>query len=344
MKSNKVIYGILIALILVLGVFAQVLLSVKPKKEVLGMLEYKEDASASYRVYTFKNPFYQEEFIPEGKTYVANYVDKITAFFNYTVDYSDKLKGSYDYYVKAKLVAFNPGDEEADLWTKEYNLCDKETVNFVSDDSYQLKKTIDINFQEFRADFENYKATTGVMASAKLIVEFICNNEGKYKGIDDFSYSASTKLEFPVSDATFKINTSTSVNNDTHKIIKTRENDEDLVFIKIIAVLLWILAIFAAVVLIIIYSNNVKKLTYYEKLLKRILTTYDDIIVNVESLPFLKDLSVVEVTSFDELLDAQEEVSLPINFKEDKKKRVAKFILVKDTLAWVYTLKESDLK
>ena len=140
------------------------------------------------------------------------------------------------------------------------------------------------------------------------------------------------------------IKTSTSVNDDAHKIVKFSEDDHEKVYMNIIAILLWIIALFVAIVLIVVIRNNKNKLTYYEKVLRKILVTYDSIIVNVEKIPSLVGLSVVDVTTFDELVDAQNEVRLPINFKEDKKKRIAKFVLVSNNLAWVYTLKEGVME
>lgn len=339
-----VIYGMLVGIVLILGVVAQIFLNIKFDNEVIARLEYNEATPTSYKVYYQENPFYTEEYIEEGKTYVTQYVDKITADFSYQVNYSDKLtSGTYEYYLKAKVIAYTPGNESDDLWTKEYKLSDVETVNFNNDSNYAINKSVDIDYKIYKEDFENYRALSGVSANAKLIIELVITNTGKYPNIDDFTYSAASKLEMPLSDATFKITKSSSVNDDTHKIIKLSEENDELVFTKIIGILLWILAIFAMIVLVVIYRNNVNKLTYYEKILKKILNTYDDIIVNVVSLPSLSDLSVVEVTTFDELLDAQNEVRLPINFKEDKKKKIAKFVLVKNNLAWVYTLKEGDI-
>lgn len=110
-----------------------------------------------------------------------------------------------------------------------------------------------------------------------------------------------------------------------------------------VRIILWTMIIITSLLLVFTYRRDLKSVSLYERTLKKILSTYDSIIVNVEKLPSLSDLSVVDVTSFEELVDAQGEVRLPINFKEDKKKRIAKFVLVRNNLAWVYTLKEVDL-
>ena len=49
---------------------------------------------------------------------------------------------------------------------------------------------------------------------------------------------------------------------------------------------------------------------------------------------------VIEVSSFSELKDAAMNVNMPINFKEER--RVAKFVVIKDNIAWIYYLKENE--
>ena len=338
-------YGALVSIIIILGVLAQVIFNAKIENEMIANLEYTENAYSDYRVYYTENPFYVELFIEAGKTYVRDYTNKISTDFSYDVNYTDELNVlEYDYYVRAKLIVFTPGHEDEDLWTREYKLSDVETVNIKNDTNYSLRKTIDIDYQKYREDFDNYRRNAGVQADAKLIVEMIINNHGEYPNLDNFDFSSTIKMEMPLNDATFKIKTSTSVNDDAHKIVKFSEDDHEKVYMNIIAILLWIIALFVAIVLIVVIRNNKNKLTYYEKVLRKILVTYDSIIVNVEKIPSLVGLSVVDVTTFDELVDAQNEVRLPINFKEDKKKRIAKFVLVSNNLAWVYTLKEGVME
>lgn len=343
--SDMTVYIIFVVLIFIFGVSAQLLNSAKFEPSIDAGLQYDvESYPLDYRVYYSENQFYFDEYIEANKTYVQEYVSKISADFSYSVKYNDKLtKGYYDYYVKAKLIAYTPGNEEDDLWIKEYNLSEPENVGVNNDSSYQIKKSVDIDYQMFKNDFESYRSVTGVNASAKLVVELVVNNKGEYPDLDGFEYSSSVKMEMPLSDSTFKIKTYLADNEGTHRIVKINEQDHEKMYRQIIVILLWILTIFTTVVLLIVYRFNKNKTSYYERKLRKILLANDEVIVNVEKLPSLTSLSVVDVVSFEELLDAQREVRLPINFKEDKKKRTAKFVLIHDNLAWVYTLDESNL-
>lgn len=310
--------------------------------KIVDKLDYQERGSVNYKVYYKENNFYTEPYIGPDKTYIAQYIDNIDVDFTYLVNYTENLNGTYDYYVKARLVAYTPGDETDDLWTKEYKMSDVETVEFKDTSGYNITKNIKINFQEFKEEYENYRASSMISSNAKLVVELVVNNHSKYKYADEIDFQANSKLEIPLSDSTFQITKSSTATGET-KTIEKKEKNEKGVYILIVKVILWVMVVITGGSLISLYRSDTKRVSAYERTLKKILTTYDSIIVNVKKLPSLSNLSVVDVTSFEELVDAQNEVRLPINFKEDKKKKSAKFVLVRNNLAWVYTLKEGDL-
>lgn len=334
-----VVYGILTIM------FAAMAFSFSSKTandKVVASLDYQERGSVNYKVYYKENSFYTEPYIVADKTYIAQYINNIDVDFTYLVNYTDKLAGTYDYYVKARLVAYTPGDESNDLWTKDYKMSDVETIEFKDTNSYNITKNIKIDYQNFKEEYEKYRASSMVSSSAKLIVELVVNNHGKYKTLDEIDFQANSKIEIPLSDSTFQILKNSTAIGET-KTIEKKEKNEKRTYILIVKIILWLMVVITAGSLVSLYRSDTKKLSLYEKTLKKILTTYDSIIVNVEKLPTLSNLSVVDVTSFEELVDAQNEVRLPINFKEDTKKKSAKFVLVRNNLAWVYTLKEGDL-
>ena len=309
---------------------------------VVSSISYKEDTAIGYKVYYQENPFYSDPYLLEGKTYIAKYIDKIDIDYSYLVNYSNKLSGSYDYIIKAKLLAYAPGKAEEELWNREYQVLDTKGFEFKNEDSYEINESVSINYQSFKEEYDNYRNDTAITTEGILIIELSVANHGQYDALDAFNYESLLKLEIPVSDETLKINSSTTVTDQEKTISKNEDAGFERSLIMVIACLLWVLAAITLVGGICYLNINRKKLSYYERRLKKILDTHDSIIVNVENLPSLSGLNVVDVTTFDELVDAQNEVRLPINFMENKKKRFAKFILIKDKLAWVYTLKENN--
>lgn len=308
---------------------------------LLASITYVPSGDVSYKVTYIDNPILDEKVIDKNKTYISQYTDKVNASFDYRINYTDKVSGSYSYYVKAKLIAYTPGDETDDLWTKEYVLSDVETVDFNDDFDYYIDKDIDIDFQKYVDDYNLFKISSTVSSNAKLVVELIVNNSSEYSGVDDIQFESSLLLSIPIGEPTYKIDAISKIGK-SKTISNIEKNDTERLFIKIISYLCFGLAAVVLAILILIIKNDKKVESEFRRKIKKIISTYDSILVNVEQLPVLTDYSVVNVTSFEELVDAQNEVRLPINYKEDKKRRTVKFVLVRDNLAWVYTLKESD--
>lgn len=341
--SKLTIYGVFMVVIVGLVVLATIFSVIEIEDTVLASIDYQEDLSSNYRVYYKPNEFYNEPYLGEDGTYISEYVDHIEVDFKYLVEYSKKLAGSYEYQVKANLIAFTPGREDEELWKREYSLSELEMADFTNDSNYQIDKLVSINYSSILSDYLGYQASSPVATSAKLVVDFVANNRANYVGLDEFTYTNKISMELPIGDATFKIRKEVKDGVVRQNVKSVDDNSVEKMFILIIAGLLWVLVIFTSSCLVIVYRNDAKKISFYERMLAKILTTYDSVIVNVENLPSLTKLNVVDVISFEELLDAQNEVRLPINFKEDKRKHVAKFVLVSDGMAWVYTFKEEDL-
>ncbi|MCH5167310.1 MAG: hypothetical protein J1F35_05395 [Erysipelotrichales bacterium] len=340
--SNLVGYIIFVVLFIIL-VSSAIYFSKKDISDtVVSSISYKEEAGIGYKVYYQENPFYSDPYLLEGKTYISKYIDRIDIDYSYLVNYDDKLSGAYDYIIKAKLLAYAPGKMQEELWSREYQILENQGFEFKNEDSYEINENVSINYQAFKEEYDNYRNDTAITTEGILIIELSVANHGEYDVLDNFDYESLLRLEIPVSDETLKINSSTTVTDQEKTISKTEDADFERSLVVIIAGLLWGLAAITSIAGICYSSINRKKMSYYEKKLKKILDTHDSIIVNVENLPSLSGLNVVDVTTFDELLDAQSEVRLPINFMENKKRRVSKFILIKDKLAWVYTLKEGD--
>lgn len=341
MNRNVVYILYAIGIVLCVGL-AQFFMLRDVNESVLSSVDYEQQASVNYRVFYEKNQFYDEAYLGKNETYVSSLVDEIEVDFIYYTFSSDYLNSRYEYDVKAKLVVFEPGDKTNIYWQKEYELDKIEEVVNTSEKEYRVNKSITIDFEEYQDIYNDYKVESRLSSDAILYVTFNIRNAAKYPGLDEFKYNAVLGVDIPISENTFKINENNKIVLGKQTVTKTEKDNLDKVYSMIIGGLLWLLGIVLSAFFILTYNIDVKKEGAYARKLKKILNTYDNIIVDVDKLPALTGLSVVNVTSFEELVDAQCEVRLPINFKEDKKKKVSKFILVRNNLAWVYTLKEGD--
>ena len=82
----------------------------------------------------------------------------------------------------------------------------------------------------------------------------------------------------------------------------------------------------------------------YLATLKKIVDTHDSIIANIDNLPDVSDLKVINVSSFSELLDVYNEVRMPINFYENKRRNRSIFMIINDNMCWRYILDKDSIE
>ena len=100
------------------------------------------------------------------------------------------------------------------------------------------------------------------------------------------------------------------------------------------------LFIILAVCLSIYMKESPDEFAVFVKEKKRILKTYDSVIVEVETLPNIAGKNIIKVKTFDDLVDAQLELREPIYYKNDNDSCF--FLLLHYNEACVYILKIND--
>jgi len=338
------LFTMLACIFVVLGAFFYK----KTKAEtIINKVEYAEKSSVDYRVYLKENKFFDEKYltkdniINEKKLLVAELIDKISINYNYVLSFSEKVNGNYTYYIKA-IVESNESAGSKNYWSKEYMLTDKKTKDINNTDSVIVLDDVNVQYDKYNKILNDWKDVAGVSMDGKLKVILVFestvsapNLEQKYQ-----INNSDIKLELPLSKAATEI-TINEKSNDNTKTIEEKVVNSDSKYLKyrIGVVFSGLLSIICVIMILVTRSNQKNDNKYYTEL-KKILSTYDGIIVNVSSLPDLDKFNVIKVRSFDELLDAHSEVRLPINYYPQKHK--ATFILVNDTMLWMYTLRNND--
>lgn len=87
------------------------------------------------------------------------------------------------------------------------------------------------------------------------------------------------------------------------------------------------------------FSSN-DDIQIYEKTIKKILNTYDSILVRSNSVPSLEGKNIISVLSIDDMVDAQLEIKKPICYI--KQTESTSFVLLDEKEAYVHTIKLYD--
>ena len=300
MKNKYVKYSMFFIGIIVSVICAVILGTTKTKDVVLSSLSYVENDNSTYKVY-YDNPFYnKDDYLDEGKSYI----NTIDVDFDYLLNFTDKISGRYEYTMNAVLSVFEPGNPSNDYWSKKYELGNSELIN-IDSKTVEVKKNIQIAYQDYVKDYLDYKSSNAIATNAKLIVSMVVSFNGEYKGLDKFADTKTIYLEVPVSEPTFSITKNNNLSKSAIEFTKTEDNSNKRNSAAVLSLSCWGVALLLGILFIIIYSHDSREDSEYAKKLKKILNTYDSIIVNVDKLESLENVSIAKVTSFEELLDYQ---------------------------------------
>ena len=111
----------------------------------------------------------------------------------------------------------------------------------------------------------------------------------------------------------------------------------------IISAVIFLLLVISLLKLFSKLSELFKKQTTYEKYLNKILRAYDRIIVNVKTCPDMEKYEVLEVESFDDLIDISDNIKQPIKHIVISKGNKSKFFIIDDQILYLYIIKSSDI-
>lgn len=300
---------------------------------------YNVDNNVDYKVHIFKNNFFEEENLGMGRRYMSKLVDDININITNNISASDIANVNYDYIVKAFISAKADSNNDlfdSVLWTKEYTLIPK-TKGF-NNDSTNSNINIPINI-----DFETYNSlVTEFQNQMRLDVEANLNvvttlNYDIYVSGDKISKTDEYTVKVPLAEQTFEIMTS---HTDDSSYTTYVEGVEETNFIKITAsFVLFFSSLFCGFILTLILVEDIKKTEYVIKL-NKILKNYGDVIAGVTNLPNIDDKELYEVKSFNELVNIEEELKIPIIYFEYKKNKEGWFIIMHNNLMYRFILKE----
>ena len=149
-------------------------------------------------------------------------------------------------------------------------------------------------------------------------------------------------LKLPLSQMAIEATIDSDVNNNVREVTRIIK-DRGILYLGLITLGLCFFAM--SIFCFWLFFRNKKiyaRSNKYELELKKILSTYDSIIVNTENDLDLEKYNIIEVESFEELIDAHSEIRMPINYYHTDYDST--FILLSDKTAWKYVLKKRNLK
>ena len=305
-----------------------------------------DDNSIDYRVFLKPNEFFDEPFLGSGKTYITSLIDHIDIDFKHSETFSENASGSLSYYLQATISADKTSGTTGDgtYWSKDYQLTEPTVVNFKDTDQTNFSTSTSIDYAYYNSILESFREQYPVASEGTIKISLIVNDAINAKDFDDpLGFKSESSLSLPLLERAVEAKVDVDTGGKAQEFkINQKTNIILFLLIKILGAALMLAAIILAVRAIINRRNFIKN-NQYISLIDKILETNDSIITNIENLPSFTKFQKFEVKSFEELLDAYNEVRLPINFYQNKAETESTFFIANENIVWIYRIKKRNL-
>lgn len=304
------------------------------------LYSYNVSRNVSYDVHLIDNEFFPEKNLEANKTYISSLVDKINMNFTYSLSGNKKAETKYIYQVVAVATvkyASAASDSKDSIWSKQYRIIEPKTGE-AQDSNFSIKESFDIDFAQCNADVKNFKEQLKIPVVADLQVKLIVRSDMDVPGVEDTVVESSImNLKMDLAEDVFTIEKDFD-NTSTESVYDKKETKK-----QINKPLIAIGSVFVFCAVMIILDSIRKSIKFSKKsdyaiALNRILKNYGDIVAEIVSPVEIDNLNVIEVKNFDQLLDIEEEVRMPILFYETIPDQQGEFIIICDNMAYRYVI------
>lgn len=306
------------------------------------LYSYKATPSGTYNITLKENSYIDSKQLGMNQLYIAKLVNNITSRFNYQYSGSEKANLTYTYSIDATIVGEYQTTDEIEnnrVWTKKFTLLPSTSKTVTGEKGFTLAQDVNINYDQYNNIVENFYKEINLPMNAYLSIEFKVNVRGvPESNVGTVNEDSTYEMKIPLHEQAFQISTKTTTNENQNisKITNTK---------RTVNTVTMILTTIAFVITIIIFFKYCQKAfvsneTPYRKKLNRILKEYGDIIVEINSLMDMSNLSIIEVKSFNELIDLEVELRIPILYYENGIE--GWFMIVQGNQLYRFVLKDNE--
>jgi len=306
---------------------------------------YSETSSLNYSV-CMNDPERFPEICYSDRNYIANAINHVEANFVYTFMASDLFDFKYTYYITASGRIYERGnttrviDEFYEvIYDGQSNVVMSNKNNFVINPTTTI-----IEYDRYRSIVQDLQRRYNLTLDSTLVVTLHVSIEGSHELVENpIRATSEISLSMPLSEQTLEISLSYQDVNNNEIIRSTIIDDAVNILYYIICIVCLILGCFVFIKLIRFLGKITKSKSIYEKTLDKIQKEYNQIIVDTKNAPDMTNIRIIDVESFEELLDAREVINKPIlSVKINREKQW--FLISNGDEMFKFVLKAVDLE
>ena len=311
-------------------------------------MTYTEKSNIDYKVYLTDKSYFEGDYLNSGGQYISKIIKEINSKFKYSYSSTNKFNLKYKYKITATIDVAQKQDNSINkqILNKKYVLLDEKEVTKDNANQFTINENVNVDYQMFRNyvnEFSRkYALSLDSVLKIKMYVDITGNKDGYKK---EFKDSNVVELDVPLSGQTIEI-TPNNINN--NKSNNFDWNDKNSLIKKLDMFIMGIVFFFVTVIMFVLklieLINISYKQTEYIRTINKLLKVYDDIIVNSSEPVNLEGLTIINVSTFKELIDAEAELRIPIIYYETKFNRESQFVIINNNQAWIYTYVNNYIK
>lgn len=341
-RTKNVLRNICIStIILFLGII-MIIKSFRVEQAKQNLLySYNINRNLTGSVSLIDNDYFEKKNLDMNKTYISSLVDKINMDFSYSLSGNKKAKTKYTYQIIAvtdvKYSSVNPENSNQSIWSKQHVLVEPKQLE-VDSSNFTINENFDVDFATFNNEVKEFKEQLKLPITAELQIKLIVRSDMNVQGIEDTVVENSImNVKMDLAQDIFTIEKEFE-NTDNKSVIDTIEKKKEISIPVLIVGSACVLIAVLIMLDAIRKSIKFSKKSDYAIALNRILKNYGDIVAEIVSPVEIDNLNVIEVKNFDQLLDIEEEIRMPILYYETIPDEQGEFIIVCDNMAYRYVI------
>ena len=338
--SRIVIFAVAFCLLFALSfLFISKSLTVNSEK----VIAYRENGSLDYKVYLKENQFYEQPYLGKGMLYIASLIKNIDLEFNYQFIIGEAKNLNFNYSIVADLKITDQSGSNT-YYQKEYILLNKKESKQLNKSQYALSEKIFIDYDFYNQIANDFKTSYGVDGISTLTVSLKLNkNIMENESSSILNNANSMSVEIPLSQKSINISLNDNGINSSNNIVTKKSVEFTNVLFVVLAVIFFIASVAALLRTLELLALLFPKKSNYDKQVDKILKEYDRLIVETPTAPDLTDKNIIKIKKIEELLDARDNLKLPIVYHNLTSHQKCYFYIKQEDTIYLMTLKSSDL-
>lgn len=295
-------------------------------------IDYTEGSTIDYRVQVKSNDFYDEEWLPDGQSYVSDLMGLLEAKFDYHLNMAAKnVDFDYSYQIDAEYIVIDKGSN-ANIMKKTIPLKEPVRLSQSSNSQLVISELVTVDYASFNdyvsefIDFYELPNTTAYL-DVRMTVDVIGSSE-EFEADSENRYT--TSLHVPLNTPTVNIEYSSSLNDGEGKVLACKDAS-GVAVVKVISFVLGaILLLLGVLLLAFIYLTRNHDVTYAGRV-RRVFNNYRSFIQRIVNGFDTQGYQILVVGSFREMLSIRDTIQSPVLMSENTDKTKTQFFIPTNT-------------